>query len=265
MTFLDSLIFRSKQLGKDIAKWQQVVNDAPAGHLISRKNVNGKYSYSLSGIKDSNKNERYISKSDRTVAERVALKEYAEKRILDARSEKFALDRYIASLRKDKRADRYLLKHPGAAELVLPQLPGKQDFIQAWIEADYRKSTIYPDKLIYPMVIPGLLVRSKAEGDIISRLVHFGVPFRFEEETVINSVAIHPDLTCLNVRTLKEVYWEHEGQWDRKEYVSRLGSREELYLSANIIPFKNLIITTETRNQPLDIIWVDTLIQHFLL
>lgn len=263
MTFLDYLFFRSRQLDRDIAKWQRAVDSAPDGHLISRKTKNGRYKYSLSGC--AGRSERYIPMADRAVAEQLAMKEYAMKRLEDAHSEKYIIDQHIGFMQKERQADHYLTAHPGAAELVLPNLRSKQEYIESWAAADYRRSVYKPENLKYPTVVPGLLVRSKAEADIISRLVHFEIPFRYEEEVVIDGRVFHPDLTCLNVRTLEEIYWEHQGGWDNNSYLEGIKGRETLYAAANIIPFKNLLITTETYDRPLDITWVDWLIQYFLV
>ena len=97
------------------------------------------------------------------------------------------------------------------------------------------------------------------------RLVHFGVPFRYEELVYSNGIYYHPDFSCLNVRTLEKIYIEHQGGWDMDSYVDRLHNREMDLKQAGIIPWKNLLITTETKDQSLDINWVDVLIQYYLL
>lgn len=149
--------------------------------------------------------------------------------------------------------------------LVIPKLRDKNSFIQEWTNADYQRSNLYPEKLIYPTVIPNLKVRSKAEADWISRLVHFGIPLRYEELIISNQVALHPDITGLNITTLTPVYIEHQGGWDNDDYIRNLEGRSLLLKQAGIIPWKNLIITTETRSQPLDINWIDELIQYFFM
>ncbi|MBO7392365.1 MAG: hypothetical protein J6U77_07685, partial [Verrucomicrobia bacterium] len=73
------------------------------------------------------------------------------------------------------------------------------------------------------------------------------------------------DFKCKNMRTGKVFWWEHQGKWDDPGYVSGLPAREELLYKAGLVPWKNLIITTETQDLPLDLQWVDEIIRFFLL
>lgn len=165
----------------------------------------------------------------------------------------------------ERKTDILLRNHPGLSALVLPQLRSKEDAVAKWRDAEYKRSTRHAENLKYPTVIPGLFVRSKSEADIISRLEFFGIPFRYEEEIIINGVAYHPDFSCLSPTTFEIKYWEHQGGWDKESYIEPLKNREATLASVGIIPWKNHIITTETLDQPLDITWVDMLIQYFLL
>lgn len=259
------LLLRKKFLDEEIRNLQDKICNSPPGTLISRKNPDGSYSYSQS-LKDSEgkKKEIYFRKDDTDMPRKLAEKGYAEARLKDALREKRVIERELCLTQNDNKEDRFLRLHPGHAELVIPLLRNQNPFAEQWAKQPYVRNKKYPEGLIYPTVIPGLNVRSKSEGDIISRFVHFGVPFRYEEEHVINRISFHPDFTCLNTETNQVFFWEHQGRWDDPKYVSRLEDRNIQFQKAGIIPWKNLIITTETATQPLDIGWVDHLIQFFL-
>ncbi len=265
MINLKTLIIQSEQLAHEIAQLEAAVNDAPPGKLVSRRR-NGSFEYSYR-IRDNTGKEReiYIPKSDIEYARQLAFRDYAKVRLIEAREEKQIMDSWIDFIRSERSADKYLIDHPGAGNLVLDQLTSPDEAIQKWQNADYRKSNRYMEYLKYTTVVPGLLVRSKSEADIISRMVYYGVPFRYEEEVIVNDIAFHPDITGLNCRTRQIKYWEHQGAWDKENYVKPLKDREVQLARAGIIPWKNLIITTETADEPLDITWVDTIIQHFFL
>ena len=78
-------------------------------------------------------------------------------------------------------AEHFLDTHPGIKELVVPNLKNPNEEIEKWRTQDYYKNPYRPEGLKVPTIIPDLKVRSKSEADIISRLVHFGVPFHYEE------------------------------------------------------------------------------------
>lgn len=265
MANLKSLKVESENLEKEIKYWRSVLDNAPEGHLIARATKNGMYRYSYYEGRKKESREIMIPKENMSFAEQLAMKEYAACRIKDIEKNKEILDEYINNLKRERAAEQYLKLHPGPAELIIPKLRYKNKYIEEWQKADYAHSEKNKDKLKYPTLIKGLLVRSKAESDWISRLIHYGIPFRYEELVLIDNIALHPDLTCLNVRTLKKFYIEHQGAWDKDDYICKLGDRERTLSRAGIIPWKNLIITTETADEPLDINWIDELIKYFLL
>ena len=259
------LLLKKDSLDVEIQNLQDIISNSPPGTLISRKNPDGSYSYSQS-LKDSEgkKKEICFRKNDIEIPRRLAEKAYAKACLNDAHREKRVIEGSLWLEQTEKETDRYLRLHPGSAELVIPMLRNKNPFAEQWANQPYIRNIKYPEGLIYATVVPNLNVRSKAESDIVSRLVFFGVPFRYEEEYVINGIPFHPDFTCLNTETNQIIYWEHQGRWDDSDYVSRLQNRNIQYQKTGIIPWKNLIITTETATQPLDIRWVDHLIQFFL-
>lgn len=263
MVNIKSLIERRSLIAEEIEQYRAILAVKPEGRLVSRARPDHRYRYSV--YSKTKKKEVYIPMKEERRAKQLAISEYANNRLTDLQQEKKLLDDYISLCQKETHAGKYLRNHPGAAQLIIPALRKQEDYLKQWAEADYIRSTDHPENLIYPTVVPDLKVRSKAEADWISRLVHFGVPFRYEELNLIDNIAYHPDFTCLNVVTLKKIYIEHQGGWDQERYVSRLHNREEDYLKMGVIPWQNLLITTETKDSPLDIQWVDELIQYFLL
>ena len=134
-----------------------------------------------------------------------------------------------------------------------------------WSMQPYRRNEKYPEGLKYSTIIPDLKVRSKAEADLVSRYCHFNIPFRYEEVNIINGEALAIDFTLLNIVSGRKLYWDHRGLSDDPGYLKKVHHCEKLYLEAGIIPWVNMIVTTETKDAPLDLQWVDTLIEFFLL
>ena len=61
----------------------------------------------------------------------------------------------------------------------------------------------------------------------------------------------YPDFTVLNIRTGKITFWEHAGKMDDSYYANDFVPKINLYQANAIMPGKNLLITFETRENPL--------------
>ncbi len=262
----NTIATRISGLDEEIRYLEKLVSDAPAGKLIVRRNPSGSYRYYRKRKTEGNKcTEEYLSGNKLEIARALALRDYSKNRIQDAIRERHYLNLNLKALNNEKQADHYLNTHPGAAELILPLLRKRADYLEAWKNAPYARSQDHPEDLIYTTVVEGLLVRSKAEADILSRFEFFGVPYHYEDELRYGSTIIHPDFTCRNLSTGKIIYWEHQGKWDDPGYMPRINKRNDIFCRLGISPGDNLIVTAETRTHPLDIQWVDQLIQYYLL
>lgn len=254
-----------EKLNNEIRSLQLFIDSCPEGQLISRRNNDGTFRYAVRKKDGSKTKEQYLNRKDRTLAEMFAKKEYAIACLKDKVSERWLTEQELAFKEKEKHSDHLLKKRPGIAALVLPTLKNHDDYVMRWQQADYKKSTLHPENLKFSTVVPGLMVRSKSESLIVALLVKYGIPFRYEEELVINGVTLHPDFTCMNPRTHEIFYLEHQGKWDDPGYVKEVRRRENHYLNAGIYPWKNLLFTTETADQPLDVQWLETIIKYYLL
>lgn len=280
MPSLNSLIAEKEKLETEIANLTAFIKSCPEGKLIARAtSVASKVPSSSDPNVASPSNfrylqktkteagkfkEKYLSKKQRSTAELLAKRDYSIACLKDRKEQLRIVNRQIAVYSRDSHRIHYLKEHPGAAALLLPKLKDDDDFAKKWQMEPYNKSDLHPEHLIFPTIVPGLLVRSKSEGYIADRLTERQVPFRYEELVVINGIALHPDFTCLNVRTHETFYIEHQGKWDDPKYVADVRSREDLYLQAGVYPWKKLLITTEIWGHPFDIRWFDTIIDYYL-
>ena len=265
MNTINSITARIANLKEEEHKLNMLIADAPSGKLIVRKDIDG-YRYSVKDKSDDGKaKETYIPRKEVYLAKTLALKAYAQQRLPELKKELRLREAELKYLLADSGTEQYLKAHPGIALLIQSSFHKLSDQLAQWKQLPYERNNEYPEDLIYPTIVPDLLVRSKAEADIISRFEHFGVPYHYEEALKIGSEIIHPDFTCKNLHTGQTIYWEHQGRRDDPKYNSKLSYREELYRRVGVIPWKNLLITTETKDQPLDILWVDIMIDYFLL
>ena len=264
MTNLRNLILRRDLLDKQIREYEQLILTAPEGELVARRRPSGNYAYTRKvHLPDGSVKEFYLGRESSPEAVSLAKKRYVQKLLPSLKQERRLLDRLIALREKDSDSDRFLRSHPGFFPLL--QMSTEEASFSAWKNAPYPRNRNYPEQLKFTTVVPELLVRSKAEADIVSRLEYFGVPYHYEEIQTINNVQIAMDFTCMNLSTRKRVYWDHRGMLDQPAYIQKTLNCDALFLDAGIIPWINLIVTTETKNSPLDLQWVDTIIRHYLL
>ena len=79
------------------------------------------------------------------------------------------------------------------------------------------------------------------------------------------TVTIYPDFTIRHPKTGKAYYGEHFGLMDNKGYAKNAFSKMILYHAQGIDPSDNLIITYESRENPLSLEKVDRIIEEKFL
>ena len=121
------------------------------------------------------------------------------------------------------------------------QTPGNVDF--------------HPENLIHASK-RGEKLRSKAEVDIANELFAHSDELLYFYELPIYIAALnkyfYPDFTIINLRTGEIWFWEHLGVMDNPEYASNSIYKINMYATEGIVLGKNLLLTMETKNQPLD-------------
>ena len=139
--------------------------------------------------------------------------------------------------------------------------PVKEDLL-AWMQADYEKNPHFPEMLIHKS-ISGKLLRSKSEAMIDSYLFRNKIPYRYEEKMQLGNDIWYPDFTIRHPETGKKFLWEHFGFMDDPKYRRKTIRKIESYISNGYIPMVNLIITFETKDNPLGMDVIEKLIRHY--
>lgn len=73
---------------------------------------------------------------------------------------------------------------------------------------------------------------------------------------------IYPDFTILNKHTGTITYWEHAGRMDDPYYANDFVKKINAYISNNLLPGRDVVITYESQNTPLDIKVVKQLVEQ---
>lgn len=148
-------------------------------------------------------------------------------------------------------------------EMLTPVFLDDKAFAERWKAVSYSGKPFSEDNVTYD-TISGIKVRSKSEAIILDALEKEQIPFRYEFPVILNGRRYYPDFTVLNVRTRTEFYWEHLGMMSSEEYANAAVSKLNSYMKAGIVPGKQLILTVESNNCPLDINVVKKCIDEYL-
>lgn len=289
MISLNNLVERSRYLEGEIRnRKEELTRIDKSVKLISRRKDDDKYSYAKKIKCDDGKfREIYLGTDSSPEIEQLAYDGLLPNIIKDLVTEKRAVDNVIAMIQRGKSADEYLMMHPGIAKVLLSRdMSGSFNPLTSddarrravalqWKNESYQHFEGYSKYLKIATIVPGLNVRSKSESLLVSEFEKYYLPYHYEELFIVpdsfyayygpNTSWPNPDFRLLNVRTGRIIWWEHQGLWDDLGYVKRQDHKNEMYYRAGLVPWQNLIITTETADMPLDVAWVEKIIEHYLL
>ena len=215
--------------------------------------------------KPSDKNGIYLKKTDLATVHDLAQKDYYQKMNKSIMAELKALQSLLNQYPVTPAEDIYDRLSPVRQRLVSPVIETDRIFIDNWVKVEYTGKHLSDD-------IPELLTdhgereRSKSELIIANILAKNNIPYRYEYPLYLEGAGIvHPDFTVLNVRLRKELYWEHQGMMDNPDYAEKAIQKIFSYNMNGIYPGDKLILTSETKNVPINIRQINGIIQHFLL
>jgi len=159
---------------------------------------------------------------------------------------------------------KLLLKHVSVYDPLKLQEQFKEQYrgldgLPVFLEGDINPETwgnsssppMYEDGLIHPSQ-KGLMTRSKSEAQIASAYEMQDWKFIYEPVVRLqDGRVLRPDFAVLHPAKRKVIYHEHLGMMDEPDYAMKAIKKLNDYADAGIILGKNLVVTAETRNQPL--------------
>ncbi len=246
-----------------------VLKNAPEGCLrIAKSNGVIQY-YKRTNPKDTI--GKYILAKDKPLAVELAQKDYDSKVLVSAQKELRLLNHTLKTYskmhsRKQLAETIYGKFNVLWQALIKPVRQTDEMFAKKWQAASYKQKPFATD-LPELFTARGERVRSKSEIIIADTLFRLKIPYRYEcplflKNTDGSKITLYPDFTCLDLQTRREFYWEHFGMLDNPEYSEKAVQRLRLYERNNIIPSKNLIITTETSKQPVNPRQIERLVKN---
>ena len=207
----------------------------------------------------------YITRDRHELAQSLAQKDYNEEFLKWARLELEELERCIR-LFSDTNADlAYQNLDPRRKRLVEPYIIPDDEYAANWQSQTFKTNSFMPEAKIYDTK-NGEKVRSKSEAILADLFLEFGIPYHYEQALYLKDRSVrYPDFTLLKKKTREEIYLEHFGLLDDEEYRHKCLEKLDEYRHNGIYPGKNLLITYESEEFPLDIKGIRKMIKDLFL
>lgn len=215
----------------------------PKGKLIGRKYKDKFQYYQLLSTINGKYTRHGIGKNDH-LKQQLARKEYLTKVIPILESNIKTLSKALTDYQSitpdsiiNKMSDVYksLPKQYFIDKSIMPEE------LQQWMDSPFDQSTFNLHEKIHT-TSRGLKVRSKSELIIAETLYSYNIAFRYEQRVYVNGRRFVPDF-IIKLPNGKLFYWEHAGMTHDKLYMHDHYNKLRYYQQADIVPWKNLILT----------------------
>lgn len=202
--------------------------------------------------KPTDKVGEYISVNNKKLLKELVNKDYSEKILKIIFCEIIFLEKMLkANDYTGKYIDVYKKYPKLVREFITPISMPDEEYIKKWNDAEYVGKTIVGNGDVF-ITEKGEHVRSKSELNIANALYKYHVPYKYEKPLKFkNGKIIYPDFTILDIKNRREIYWEHRGMMDDREYARHSVQRIKEYMDNGICIWNGLIITEETSVCPL--------------
>ncbi len=246
----NEISFLEENLTKVHSELEKIRKDVPDGVRLRAVRHGTKYQYFMREC-GSKGNGIYIRKRDIIKAKILARIEYDEKLMTLLQDSITAFKNCRDLVTDDVFEAASCLMIPGKRELVEPSYVSDKTFINKWIEQEY-DGLAFRDGAPEFYTRRGLRVRSKSEIIIADILDEMEIPFLYEKPLKLKGEMIYPDFTILNAKERKEIYWEHFGMMDDKEYRDEAFMKIRKYEEDGLYQYDSVIWTFETGKIPLN-------------
>lgn len=245
-------------LDKKISSVKEHLKHLPSGKLVCSQNGEYQKWYQSDGHK-----KTYIPKSNKQLAEKLAIKKYLSLQLEDLENEKKAIESYLRHSTHEK-SIQLLTNHSEYQKLLKPYFTPLSEELSNWTNAQYERNQKYPEQLMHKGS-SGNYVRSKSESMIDMVLYIHKIPFRYECALILGETTLFPDFTIRHPKTGEVFYWEHFGLMDNPEYSKNAYSKMQLYTNHGIVPSIQLITTYETKEHPLTADTIEKIVEDYFL
>ncbi len=272
MKTTEDLLLRANALEAAINICGSIIRKAPKGTLRCQF-TRGKWRYyrrygkkqiKRSDIKKSTQKYRYLKEDERELAIRLAEKDHAVKLRRICEKELKVIRQFLGKY--DPHAVNEYLDaiNPGRKLLLEPVCSLDEVLDKAWSITADQSFSMYGDRLTF-LTKRGEYVRSKSELIIANYLYDHGYYYKYEAALHLQNThkTVFPDFTIW-AKTGEIMYWEHAGMVDDPEYMENFVNKINNYKADGILIGKDLIVSFETRKQPLQTETIEALAEYYL-
>lgn len=250
----------SRKIAQKIKSIKKQLTKLPDGKIFVSRS--GKYT---KWFRSDGKNQTYLPKQQRQLAEKLALKKYLLLQLKHLEQEQIAINFYLRHHKEDAiQTEDSFINSIEYNELLKPFFKPISKELFEWTNSPYEKNNQYPENLIHKAA-SGNYVRSKSEVMIDSVLYKNRIPYRYECLLQLGDIHVYPDFTIRHPKTGETYYWEHFGLIDDVNYSKNAFSKLQTYTSNGIIPTIRLITTYETKTNPLCIEMAEKIVKDYFL
>ena len=261
---IETLIRKAEELKtkieKDMAYKQAYINAAPGGKLTIASNG----CYDNWYVFDKGKGTKHLPKSERKIAEQLAVKTYYMECLKDDAEHLKAINFFLNHYRDSRRGDQFLNNHPKMIELMKWKIWDYDAQTKELLNRFPMDENFRPDEKIIDTRL-GFRVRSKTEREIAHQLANAQIPFTYEPELEVNGRYLHPDFRLIRPSDRRILLWLHGGMMDNPNYRRAEFDKLGDYIDCGFLPGVNLITTYETKDMPLSVEQILAQIELYLL
>lgn len=238
---------------------QQELSVLPSGHLSFRSNH---YYHVLQ--KDGTRKEKVIPPNDFQLIRDLQEKRHIQKALPILKNNIKAYDNFLAKFQPYDILDIHkTIPVPYKDFDCSPLLLAGDIHPEIWKTEDYATNTSHPEHLIHHSE-GGIITRSKSEAMIATKLEQHGLFFRYDSVEKFGAHHYSPDFKILHPSKRRIIYWEHLGLIDDPSYSRNAMDRIRTYGENGIYAGDNLIITWESKHDPLTYSHISDRIQRHL-
>lgn len=261
MDLANYILQRKEFLHKLIQEKEISVKTAPTGLVRGISHGKGWQYYHRKNKQD--KNGTYIRKNKLSFVIDIAQREYDEKVIIAAKQELEYLNSLEVFYQQNRSPEGVFRMIPESHQVIVnPVELTDEEYIERWQKQDYigkdfseHAPEYYSDK--------EERMRSKSEVLIANMLKKYKIPYKYEKPLFLRGYGnVFPDFTILDIKNRKEIYWEHFGMLDDREYRDHALAKIAEYERNGYFSGDRLVISFETMKQPLNMKLLEMKIQN---
>lgn len=262
--YLEALEKKLEELHNTIERCKSELSDTPNGVVQVSVGHSG-YQYYHFYQKGKKNVREYIKKKEEKLAYELAQCDYIRRVQATAELQIKELQKAKVRYMENRPENVFEKLNENRKHLVSPLYLSDERFIEEWKNAIPDSTNPYPiESEIYTN--RGEHVRSKSERIIADELFRLGIPYKYEAALKLGGqTVVYPDFTILNVKKRETWYLEHLGMLDNEEYLQNTFNKMNHYIQQGIIPGKNLIITYEKSDSPLNTKNLEILLKEYLV